>query len=49
MIYTVHKYYSKRETSDVEQFEMAYNHGYGKGISARNKPIPPVPPPNKAR
>ena len=37
MIYTVHIYYSKHGTSDVEHFEMAYNHGYGKGMTAQKQ------------
>ena len=34
MICTVHIYYCKHGATD---FEMAYNHGYGKGITAQNK------------
>ena len=49
MIYTVHIYYSKHGTLDVEHFEMSNNYGYGKGMPAKKKPIPPVPPPNKPR
>ena len=49
IIYTVHIFCSKHETSDVEHFEMSYNCGYGKGMCAKKKPIPPVPPPKKAR
>ena len=49
MIYTVHIYYSKHGTLDVEHFEMSNNYGYGKGMPAQTKPIPPVPPPKKAR
>ena len=49
MIYTVCIYYSKYGISDVEHFEMSYNDGYGKGMTAQRKPIPPVPPLNKAR
>ena len=48
MIYTVHIYYSKHGTSDVEHLEMAYNYGYGKGMFAQTKPLPPVLPPKKA-
>ena len=49
MIYTVHIYYSKYGTSDVEHFEMANNYSYGKGMTAQRKPITPVLPPKKAR
>ena len=49
MIYTVHITYSKDVASDVEHFEMSNNHGYGKGMCAQTKPLPPVPPPKKAR
>ena len=49
MIYTVHIYYSKHGTSDVEHLEMSYNYGYGKGMPAQSKPIPPVSLQNKAR
>ena len=49
MIYTVHIYNSKHGVSDEEQLEMAYNYGYGKGMSAHTKPLPSVPSPNKAR
>ena len=49
MIYTVHIYYSKHGVSDVEHLEISYNYGYSKGMTARKKPIPPVPPPKKAR
>ena len=45
IIYTVHIYYSKHGTSDIEHFEMAYS----KGMPAQKKPIPSVSPPNKAR
>ena len=47
MIYTVHIYYSKHGTSDVEHFEMSNN--YGKEMPTQKKPIPTVPPPYKAR
>ena len=49
MIYIVCIHYSKHGTSDVEHFEMEYNYGYGKGMTVQRKPIPPVPPPKKAR
>ena len=49
MIYSVHIFCSKHGTSDVEHFEMSYNYGYGKGMPAQRKSIPPVPPPKKAR
>ena len=49
MIYTVHIYFSKHETSDVEHLKMSYNYGYGKGMPAQRKPIPPLPCPKKAR
>ena len=49
MIYTVHIYYSKHGTSDVEQFEVPYNYAYDKGMTAEKKSIPLVPPPKKAR
>ena len=49
MTFTVHVYYSKHEVSDVEHFDVHYNYSYGKGMPAQRKPIPPVPPPKKAR
>ena len=49
MTYIVHIYYSKRGASDVEQFEAPYNYTYGKGMTGRKTPIPPVPLPKKAR
>ena len=49
MIYTVNIYYSKHGTSDVDHLEMSSNYGYGKGMLAQRKPIPPVSPPKKAR
>ena len=44
MTYTVHIYYSKHGTSDVDHFEMAYNHIYGKGMTAQRQEPPSVPP-----
>ena len=49
MVYIVHIYYSKHEFSDVEHVEMSYNYGYGKGMHAQMKPLPPIPPPKKTR
>ena len=49
MTYTVHIYYSKHVTSDVEDFEMSHNCGYGKCMTTKKKPIPCVPSPKKAR
>ena len=49
MTFTVHVYYSKHEVSDIEHFDVHYNYSYGKGMPAQRKPIPPVPPPKKAR
>ena len=49
MIYTVCIYYSKHGTLDVEHFETQSNYGYGKGMTDERKPLPPVPPPMKAR
>ena len=49
MIYIVHIYYSKHGTSDVEQYQVPYNYTYGKVMTAQTKPIPPVPPPKRAR
>ena len=44
MIYTpVHKYYSEQEALNVD-IEMAYNHGYGKGMIAQKQGPPFVPP-----
>ena len=43
MIYTVLIYYSKHGTSDVEHFEMAYNDGYGKGMTGQKQGPPSVP------
>ena len=49
MIYTVHIYYSKHETSAVERLEIPHNYGYGKDMTAQTKPLPPVPLPTKAK
>ena len=49
MIYIVHIYYSEHGASDIEHFEMAYNYGYGKGMTAQKKPTPPVSSSKKAR
>ena len=49
MTYAAHISYSKNRPSDVEHFEMANNYGYGKGMLAQRKSIPPVPSPKKAR
>ena len=49
MTYTVHIFYSRNGTSDVEHFEMASNYGYGKGTLAQWKPTSPVSPSKKAR
>ena len=49
MIYTVHIYYSKHGTLDVEHFETQSNYSYDKGMTAKRKPLPPIPPPTKAR
>ena len=37
MTYTVHVYYSKYKTPDVEHFEMANNYGYGKRCLTKEK------------
>ena len=51
MIYTVHISYSKDGVSDVEYFEMLYNHSCGKEMTAKKQgqslvpnPCPPSPP-----
>ena len=49
MIYTVHIFYSKHGTSDVEHFEMANNYGHGKGTLAQRQPTSPVSPSKNAR
>ena len=36
-IYTVIIYYSKHGVSEAAHFEMVYNPGYGKGMSAQSK------------
>ena len=49
VLFTVHIYYSKHGALDVERFDVHYNYGYGKGMSAQTKPLPSVPPPKKTR
>ena len=43
MKYTVHIYYSKYGTSDVEHFEMTYNYGYDKIMTAQKQGLRSVP------
>ena len=43
MIYTVHIYYSKHGTSDVEHFEMTDNINCAKGMTAQKQRFPSVP------
>ena len=40
MIYIVHTYYSKDGASNIELFEMPYNHSYGKGMTAKKEGEP---------
>ena len=42
MMYTVYIYLSEHGTSDVEHFEMAYNHVYGKEMAAQKAGHPSV-------
>ena len=49
MIYTVCIHYSKHGNSEVEHFDVYDNYSYSKEMSAQTKPLPPVPPPKKAR
>ena len=49
MLETVHIYYSKHGASDVEHFDVHCNYCYDKEMITQGKPIPPVPPPKKAR
>ena len=42
-IYTVFIYYSKHGASDVEHFEMTYNHNCGKGMTAQKQGPPSIP------
>ena len=37
MIYTVHTYCGKHGATDIEHFEMTYNHGYGKVMTAQKQ------------
>ena len=43
MTYTVHIYYSKHGTSDVECFVMTDNHNYGKEMTAQKQGLLSVP------
>ena len=41
MIYTLYIYYSKHETSNLEDFEMTCNYCYGESMTAQKKPLKP--------
>ena len=43
-VYIVHIYHSKHGNSDVEYFEIPYNHSFDKEITAQKQEPPLVPP-----
>ena len=43
VIYTIHIYYSKHGTSDVDHFEMTDNHNCSKGMAEQKQGLPSVP------